>query len=280
LTQAQVEAFRRHGYLYPFPMLDEAERAECLAALARYEAWLGGLLSKADRKRFTMPYAYLPWANRLARDPRILDVVEDLIGPDILVWTSTFWVKEPGSATFAAWHQDSTYFGHEPAELATVWLALTDASSLAGCMNVMSWEGRPRQLRHGARRHADSINRGGQTVLEPIDETKAVAMELAAGSFSVHHGLALHQSAPNRASHRRIGLGLNYMPAHVRTTGSVRLAAMLVRGEDRHGHFDLIEPPAEELSDAALRQHEDIYARYAANYQEQIARHEAAFATA
>jgi ectoine hydroxylase-related dioxygenase (phytanoyl-CoA dioxygenase family) len=280
LSRTQVDAYRRDGFLFPLPMLGAAERDEKLAALARYEAWLGGPLSKAERQWFTMPYLFLPWFDALVRDQRILDVVEDLIGPDILVWTSTFWIKEPGSPTFAAWHQDCAYFGLEPPEIATVWLALTDASSLAGCMNAIPWQGRPRLYRHGARRHADSINRGGQSVLEPLDEAKAVAMALPAGSFSLHHGLCLHRSAPNRAAHRRIGLGFNYMPTHVRSIGSVRLSAMLVRGQDRFGHFDLIEPLARELDETGLRRHAEAYARYGENYREQIARHEAEFRTA
>ena len=76
-----------------------------------------------------MPYLILPWAARMARDPRILDVVEDLIGPDILIWTSTFFIKEPGSPMVAAWHQDATYYGLDPVEPIAVWLALTEAST-------------------------------------------------------------------------------------------------------------------------------------------------------
>jgi len=275
LHSEQVAAFRRDGFLFPFAMLEEAERQTALADLDRYERWLGAPLSQqTDRRRMTQPYLFLPWFDALVRDPRVLDAIEDLIGPDILVWTGTFWIKEPGSATFAAWHQDNTYFGLEPSETVCAWLALTDASSEAGCMNVLSWHGAPRQLRHAPRRHAASINRAGQTVVEAFDDREAVAMELKAGEFSIHHGLCMHTSAPNHARHRRIGLGFNYMPPHVRPTTSVRMAAMLVRGEDRYGHFDLIEPPGGELDPASLALHEDAYARYAANYAEVVARRE------
>jgi ectoine hydroxylase-related dioxygenase (phytanoyl-CoA dioxygenase family) len=280
LSQAQVEAFRHDGYLYPFPMLRPAEVADALAALERYERWLGMPLTAADRSWSTMPYWHLPWFNALLRDPRILDVVEDLIGPDILAWTSTFWIKEPGSPGFAAWHQDSAYFGHDPIDVLTVWLALTDATREAGCINVLPWNGQPRLLHHVSRKHAASINRGGQTVVEPFDDSRAQAMPLPAGSFSVHHGLCMHQSAPNRAGYRRIGLGFNYIPARVRTTGSVRMPAMLVRGSDRWGHFDLLDPATEELSAQGIALHERAYAAYGRNYREQQERHEQAFAKA
>ena len=155
-----------------------------------------------------------------------------MIGPDILVWTSTFFIKEPHSPTFAAWHQDGTYFGLEPQEQVCAWVALTDATAEAGCMEMLSSRGAPRQLHHAALGLAHSINRAGQTIMEAFDDTNPVAMALPAGSFSLHHELAVHRSAPNRAAHRRVGIGLNYIPTHVRVNSPVRLMAMLVRGED------------------------------------------------
>ena len=100
-------------------------------------------------------------------------------------------------------------------------------------------------------------------------------MQLQAGSFSLHHTLCVHRSAPNRAAHRRVGLGINYIPAHVRPTGSTRMSAMLVRGTDRYGHFDLYDPPTVEFDTAT---HGTVYDRYAENYREQVRRHDALFA--
>lgn len=128
LTTAQVESYRHDGFLFPFPALDDGERLACLAGLARYERWLGTPVPQAENKWRTQPHALLPWYADLVRHPRILDIVEDLIGPDILVWTGTFFIKEAQSPTFAAWHQDSTYFGLEPHDQGTAWVALTDAS--------------------------------------------------------------------------------------------------------------------------------------------------------
>jgi non-haem Fe2+, alpha-ketoglutarate-dependent halogenase len=272
LTAAQAENYRYNGFLFPFPALGERERADYLAGFERYERWLGSTVPQADLKWRTQPHALLPWYAELVRHPRILDVVEDVIGPDILVWTATFFIKEPHSPTFAAWHQDSTYFGLEPHELVTAWVALTDASAEAGCMEVLSAKGAPRQMRHAALRLKDSINRTGQTITEPLDDSAAVTMALPAGSFSLHHGLCPHRSAPNRAQHRRIGLGINYIAAHVRPTGSVRMSAMLARGCDGFGHFDLFDPPVTEFDTA---RHSVVYERYAENYREQVKRHEA-----
>ena len=131
-------------FLSPFPLLDASELQTCRDGLQRFEDWLGGRVNGvADLKCRTMPYLILPWAAKLARDPRILDAVEDLLGPDLLIYTSTFFIKEPHSPTIAAWHQDSTYYGLEPKEAINVWIALTEANEAAGCMEALSFRGGP-----------------------------------------------------------------------------------------------------------------------------------------
>lgn len=280
LTQPQVDAYNRDGFLYPFDALAPDELAESLAGLERFETGLGGPVAQAELKWRSHAFAHSPWFAKLALHPRILDAVEDIIGPDILIWTSTFFIKEPHSPTFAAWHQDGTYFGLAPQTSITAWVALTDASHEAGCMDAVSFKGQPRQMYHAPKRLEHSINRAGQEVMEPIDESGIRAMELKAGQFSLHHELAIHRSSPNNASHRRIGIGLNYIPTSVRTTSSVRMSAMLVRGTDAYGHFDPIDPPKAERDAAALAAHLQINSRYRDNYNEMVKRHETEFAIA
>ena len=274
LTADQVASFHYNGFFYPIPALSPREVATCLAGLERLEAELGSAVADADVKWRSHAYAHSPWFNDLIRHPRILDAVEDVIGPDILVWTSTFFIKEPGSQTFAAWHQDGAFFGLEPHEQVCAWVALTDASREAGCMEMLSGRGAPKLLHHAAMGLANSINRAGQTIVEDFDKRNPTAMALKAGEFSLHHELAVHRSAPNHAAHRRIGIGLNYLPPHVRVNGPVRLKAMLVRGEDRFGNFELIDPPSAERDAKALAVHEEVSDRYRANYRVQVERHD------
>jgi len=280
VTAEQVALYRQHGYLFPFPALSPDEVAECRAGLERFEQWLGTPVTDADRKWRSAGYILLPWVDRLIRHQSVLDAVESLIGPEILVYTSTFFIKEPNSPVFAAWHQDATYFGLTPHEHVTAWVALTDATAEAGCMEVVSSRGAPRQLRHAALGLANSINGGGQAIVEGFDEEAAVAMELPAGSFSLHHTLCRHRSAPNRASHRRVGLGISYIPAYARTIGSYRLSALLVRGRDTGAHFDLLSSPECELGPSEIERHERAYRRYRENYAEQTEWHERRFASA
>jgi len=278
LTEQQVRDYRHHGFLFPVPALTAEEAAQSLRDLERAEAWLGSPLPKADMKWRGAAYTYLPWVNALVRHPRILDIVEDVIGPDILVFWSTFFIKEAGSAAFAAWHQDATYFGLEPYDHVTAWVALSDASREAGCMDVLSSHGAPRQLHHAAARLENSINGAGQLIIEPLPDSEAVAMELRAGELSLHHTLCPHRSAPNRAAYRRVGLGISYIPAHVRTIGSYRLPALLVRGSDRGRHFDHLPSSAGEFTPEGIAVHERTYKRYRENYYEQEKRHDEQFA--
>lgn len=274
LSAAEVSQWKNDGFLSPFPLLDQQELEACRQGVARYEAWLGAPINAdANYKWRSMPYLLLPWAAKLARDPRILDRVEDLIGPDILIFTSTFFIKEPHSPTIAAWHQDSTYYGIEPKEEVTVWVALTEASEAAGCMDALSFRGRPRQLSHVSRVVENSVNRAGQVITEPLDEGSPVAMPLKPGWFSMHHGLCPHRSGPNTSSHRRIGLGLNYIPTNTRPSGTIRQAAMLVRGTDRYGHFETVDWPTEELGKNEVAAHERAMSLYRDGYLEEEARH-------
>jgi len=274
LSLEQADAWKRNGFLYPFDFLSDNERQDCLEGLTRFETWLGEAVNASKELKWrTMPHITLPWVTRLAMDSRVLDPVEDLLGPDILIYTSTFFIKEPNTPTIAAWHQDSTYYGLDPAEEVTLWVALSEANHAAGCMDVVPWNGTPRQMRHAAHAVEHSVNRAGQVITEPLDETNVVSMELKAGQFSMHHGLCPHRSGPNTANHRRIGLGLNFIPAHVRPAGAIRQAAMLVRGEDRWGHFHLVPPPKTELDSHAIAAHEDAVTRYRDTYKEQEALH-------
>jgi non-haem Fe2+, alpha-ketoglutarate-dependent halogenase len=281
LSPQQVTRWKYDGFLSPFPLLSAVELQECCDGLDRFEKWLGApvnTINASDELKWrTMPYLTLPWAAKLARDPRILDVVEDLIGPDILIFTSTFFIKEPHSPTIAAWHQDSTYYGLAPKEEVTVWVALSEANQAAGCMEALPFRGKPRQLSHVSRVVKHSVNRASQFITEPlgIGTTMGtpVAMPLQAGEFSMHHGLCPHRSGPNTADHRRIGLGMNYIPTSVRPVGSVKLAAMLVRGVDRYQHFERVEPPAAELDAPGIAAHERATTLYRNAYLEEEARH-------
>ena len=131
----------------------------------------------------------LTWVHALVSHPAILDAVESIIGPNILVYTSTWFIKEPESAAIAAWHQDATYFGLRPHLHVTAWLALTDATAENGCMEFLPGSYERGQLPHTAGVVAHSVNRARQAVDGAVDDTPAVHAPLRAGEFSLHHTL-------------------------------------------------------------------------------------------
>jgi non-heme Fe2+,alpha-ketoglutarate-dependent halogenase len=272
LTDQQVANWRRDGFLYPFDMLSADEIRDCQAGLARFEAWLGSPVNASkDLKWRTMPHITLPWYTRLVHDARILDKIEQLIGADIMVFTSTFFIKEAHTPTIAAWHQDSTYYGiGQSANVATAWIALTEASHEAGCMDVLPFESDgPRQMQHVANVVQDSVNRAGQVITEAFDESRVATMALRPGQFSLHHGLCPHRSGPNTTDKRRIGIGMNFIAPSEKPLGKYKTATMLVRGEDRYGNFEKLRPPATELDDDAVAAHERAVTRYRETYYEQ-----------
>jgi ectoine hydroxylase-related dioxygenase (phytanoyl-CoA dioxygenase family) len=148
------------------------------------------------------------------------------------VFTSTWFIKEPGSAAIAAWHQDATYFGLRPHRHVTAWVALTDATAENGCMEFLPGSHERGQLPHTAGVVASSVNRARQAVDGAVDDAPAVHAPLRAGEFSLHHTLTLHRSQPNRSRDRRIGLGISYIPTHVRHASERVNTGDGVRGVD------------------------------------------------
>ena len=102
----------------------------------------------------------------------------------------------------------------------------------------------------------------GQTLNEDVDESRAVDLTMAPGDVSFHHTLLAHRSGTNGTTSPRIGVGVSYIPAHVRHVGETRLSATLVRGEDRYGHFDPEPPPASDADAAAVAAHADALNRF------------------
>jgi ectoine hydroxylase-related dioxygenase (phytanoyl-CoA dioxygenase family) len=186
--------------------------------------------------------------------------VADVIGPDILCWTTNFFIKEPSSAGFVSWHQDSTYWGLEPADVVTAWVAFTDATPGNGYMQFIPGTHTVDQLPHLDTFHRDNLLSRGQEIAVEVDKSKAVGIGLKAGEMSIHHIKLVHGSEPNRSNDRRIGFAIRYIPTYVRQT-KVRDSAMLVRGTDKYHHFDPEPRPQADLDTEALAAHAEAVGR-------------------
>ncbi|HEX5092103.1 MAG TPA: phytanoyl-CoA dioxygenase family protein [Burkholderiales bacterium] len=251
LTSAQVEQFRREGYVCPVPVMPAAEAAGLRRQLEAVEARQGGKLEAVQRSR---AFLLFKWLDDLIRDPRVLDPVEQLIGPDILCWSTIFWIKDAGSRSFVSWHQDNTYWGLSSRNVVTAWFAISDASVEAGCMSVLPGSHLGETLEHEDTYHQDNMLTRGQSI-RSIDERRAAYMPLRAGEMSIHNYCLAHGSGPNVSADRRIGVSMHFMPpATKQVVGSWDCAA-LVRGKDPYGNFERTPVPARDFDPPAVAFH-------------------------
>ncbi len=256
LSDEQIAFYHDQGYLYPFDGVDPTEARAMCAELEAYERREGVSATNIVFKAhlcFLRSYAF-------TRHPRILDVVEDLIGPNIMTLSSRFWIKPGRDGSFVSWHQDSAYFGLEPNDLVTVWLALTDSNPANGCLRVMPGSHRGEAHRHVETFHEKNLLARGQTI-ENLDDGDAADLTLRAGQFSCHHERMIHGSLANETDGPRIGIGIFYFPTHVKSTIG-RRTACLVRGVDDHGHWDADPIPERDLDERIVAHVNAAASRY------------------
>ena len=251
LSEAQRQAYERDGFVFP---VDVLSASEVYAHRQELEAWEQARGAAIDFPEKSKSYLLFNWADQLVHHPRILDAVEDLIGPDILVYHSTLFLKEAHTPAFVRWHQDSTYFYLQPHLHVTAWVALSEASVQAGCMQAL-----PGSHLWGAFEHDDkpepmNMIRRGQGISSRFDQAQGQFMPVGAGQMSLHHTDLVHASGGNDSDDRRIGYAISYIPAHVRPVGAVRPSALCVRGRS-HGHFVEEERLREPLSSQAQDSH-------------------------
>ncbi len=258
LTPDEVARYQRDGYLFPLDVLDAGEVADARRKLEAFEAKLGGPL---PRSLIAMPNLYATFVDEIIRSPRILDRVESLLGPDILCWECAFLTKEPHAKSFFSWHQDAKYWGLEPYDVLTAWVALSPATRESGCMQVMTGSHIGELSPHKDTFGQDNMLSRGQEMQVSVDPARCVDMPLEPGQMSLHHVKIAHGSGPNETDDRRIGLVIRYVPAHVRQTTGMRDTAALVRGENRYGNFDLQPRALDDFTDEALAVHKEFIER-------------------
>ena len=145
LSDAQIRRYEDDGFVFPVPALTADEARAARDEIEAFEAATGKTLDYPEKSK---SYLLFDWADRLVRHPRLLDAVEDLIGPDILVYHSTMWIKDPMTPQYILWHQDGTYFYLDPPLHVTAWVALSDAPLEAGPMHVIPGSHKRGQFRH------------------------------------------------------------------------------------------------------------------------------------
>jgi len=252
LNTDQIEQFHRDGYVFPIDAIAVDEVAVLRSKLEVVEARQGGHLLAEQRSK---GHLLFKWLDDLIRDPRILDPVEQLIGPDILCWNTLFWIKEAGSKSFVSWHQDTRYWGLSNDKVVTAWLALSPASIDSGCMRVMPGTHRGEVLTHQDRYDENNMLTRGQEISDPLNEDNAVHMSLETGQLSIHNYRLAHASGANNSADRRIGVSMHYMPPDTQQIVGDWDSAALVRGTDSYGHFEPTPIPSQDFDPVAVAFH-------------------------
>jgi non-haem Fe2+, alpha-ketoglutarate-dependent halogenase len=226
LSEAQVRAFDEQGFLSPVRAFGPERAREYRARLEALEA----RAQEQVQKLKTKSHLLCPWVLEIAEDPHVLDIFEDLIGPDIRCWSMAWRVKRPDHETFAGWHQDSAYGSPVPVVLGG--LALSPCGVKQGCLRGIPGSHKWGVLRHEESDDPKSILARGQFIVDEFDESAAVDFVLEPGEMVMFHNSIVHGSAINLGPDRRILLLVEMVPTWAKMA-KFRESAMLVRGRGR-----------------------------------------------
>ena len=237
-----LETYRRDGFVFPLQAMSEAEALRYRRQLEEMET------IHADNPDFI--YAIngginmvLPLFDELTCRPEILDRVEAILGPNIICFGASLFSKEPNSDHYISWHQDLTYWGMDGTDEVTAWLALSPATVASGCMRMVPASHRRKLVAHQDTFHQHNLLSRGQEIAIEVDEANTVDIVLQPGQFSLHHGHTFHASHPNHSDDRRLGVSINYVSTAMHNRAGIKPMVRLVRGEDTHGHFELVSAP-------------------------------------
>jgi non-haem Fe2+, alpha-ketoglutarate-dependent halogenase len=248
LSEAQVEQYFELGYCSPIDVMLEHEILELKNRLEQAEQNYPESIHSENRNNAHLVF---PFLDQITRHPVIVDSVEDLLGPDIQLWGSVLFSKEPQSAGYVSWHQDATYMGLFPHDFVTPWLALTHSNPDSGCMRVIPGSHRDPILPHTDTFESNNILTRGQEIID-IDYSKAVDLILRPGQMSIHHPRLVHGSSPNRSRHRRIGLALqSYVAPGVEQVAGKGYATH-IRGSKDKFSFELGPHPRHDMDQVCV----------------------------
>ena len=238
--------FQKNGFVFPIQVIDLKNANQCRKKLEDVEKKIGKLHYKSK------VHTILTWVYKLAIDNNILDLVEKILGPNILLHNATFIIKEANTLSHVSWHQDLTYWGFSSDEQVSVWIALSPATKKSGCMQMIPKSHNWGKLKHVDTEDSNNVLSSGQTV-NNIDESKSIYCDLKCGEASFHHGWILHKSNKNLSNDRRIGLNMQFLSTDVKQLKHNFDSAICVRGVDKFKNFSEDIPAKKNLDKEALK---------------------------
>jgi non-haem Fe2+, alpha-ketoglutarate-dependent halogenase len=237
LTQEQRRQYDHDGIVFPIQVLTADEAMQFRDASTDLEIQLGGKPRTVEVRQMHLHY---PWAHSLVTHPRVLDAVEDLLGPNLLVWASELFIKHARDAVVAIrWHRDRTYMGFDNATTTSAWIALSNSNAANGCMCAAPG---PKRRSNAAEDRFAALGFDGQEVVEVV---------LQAGEMSLHDADILHGSSPNLSNELRMGFVVRYVTPQAQAPQG-RPPVILARGHDDCNHFHIVDPPSKASPEHAL----------------------------
>lgn len=213
LSRDQINHFQEFGFIACVDVMSEDEANHYKTKLEIAERDHPEHINPEKRNNAHLCFTFL---DELAHHPRIVGAVEDLLGPNLSLWASVLFIKEPSSKHFVSWHQDATYMGMSSNDFVTPWLALSHSNQNTGCMSMIPGSHKRHIQQHNDTYGENNILTRGQQI-ENVDESSAVDLVLKPGQMSLHHGEIIHGSRPNMSHQRRIGFALqSYMRPDVK----------------------------------------------------------------
>ncbi len=240
LGDTLIQQYWDDGFLFPIQVMSAEQAQRYRTQLEQMEdEWLdAGLPRPLNSYKRVNAHLVMPFALEIGRHPALLDVIEGILGPDLMIYSVEFFIKEAHSPHIVTMHQDLTYWGlGETSGMVTAWLSLSPATPQSGCMNfVKASHKQPIQPHRDTFDQNNLLSRGQEIAVEVKDEDKT-PIEIHPGQISLHHGLTIHGSGPNQSDDRRIAAVIRYVRPDVKQIVGAKDYALLVRGQDTHQNF-------------------------------------------
>jgi non-heme Fe2+,alpha-ketoglutarate-dependent halogenase len=260
MKKLDVERYGNEGVLFPIPVLTPAEVDHFRALVEDLERRLGGRPKPTD---LMQPHLFHRWAYDLVIHPAVLDAVEQLLGPNILVHSVSIFSKHAHTADYVAWHQDGYYWGLDQPRLTSAWVALTGSNTENGCLRVVPGSHTKNWQHADGPRNKDNLLATGLEIAVDVSESDAVDVILSPGQMSLHHVNIVHGSEPNRSDGKRIGFAIRYVAPDVQQSLDHH-EVVLARGRDDHHHYSILpEPPSGGIEECLQAQAEFVRQRLA-----------------
>ncbi|MEM7563622.1 MAG: phytanoyl-CoA dioxygenase family protein [Pseudomonadota bacterium] len=273
LSGTQVQEYRENGFLFPIDLFDASGVQQILDEIdqARCDCVARNMPDGIDLYLRNNAHLMMPFVSDVASNPRLLDKIESILGPDLILWSAEFFVKKAATEKIVTWHQDLTYWGlGETDEEVTAWIALSDVTQESGCMRFVPGSHHQQILPHRDTFDECNLLSRGQEVDVDVDESTAVDVILKPGQLSLHHGRIFHASGPNRSANDRIGMVFRFLTPRVRQQIGKRDYAMLMRGKDETGNWIHLEKPRSNFAPVDFEQYKTIKAEQYETYAQGI----------